>query len=103
MNTDFQPQEPRPIKTACGKEFGYSFQAIKLVRDENHNFHIVYKTFTNDYIYAFCNPFQDNPSEHAYKLISLDEAKAIFISRLSEEDARELFSTAQAPTMQILT
>ena len=103
MNTSFQPQELTTIKTECGKEYGNSFRAIKLVRDENHSFHIVYKTFTNEYIYSFCNPFQDTSSEHAYKLISEKEAKDIFLSLLSQENARELFNTAQAPTMRILS
>jgi hypothetical protein len=103
MNTGFQSEELTTIKTACGKEFGNSFRAIKLVRDEKHNFHIVYKTFSNEYIYSFCNPFQDTSSEHAYKLISEEEAKVIFLNRLSQENARELFSTAKAPVMRILS
>ena len=84
--------------------FGHSFKAIKLMRDEQHNFHVVYKTFSDEYIYSFCNPFQDTLSAHAYKLISEEEAKAIFLDRLSQENARELFNTAQASTvMQILS
>jgi hypothetical protein len=104
MNANFQPQESSALKTECGKEFGHSFQAIKLVRDEQHNFHVVYKTFSDEYIYSFCNPFQDTLSAHAYKLISEEEAKAIFLNRLSQENARELFNTAQASTtMRILS
>lgn len=103
MNINLQPQESFTIKTECGKEFGQSFKAIKLVQDEQHNFHIVYKTYSNEYIYSFCNPFQDTSSEHAYKLISEKEAKDIFLSLLSQENARELFNTAQAPTMRILS
>lgn len=103
MNPNLQPEESSNIKTECGKEFGRSFKAIKLVQDERHNFHIVYKTYSNEYIYSFCNPFQDTSSEHAYKLISEKEAKDIFLGRLSQENARELFNTAQAPTMRILS
>ncbi|WP_018479583.1 hypothetical protein [Pontibacter roseus] len=103
MNPNFQPQETTTLKTECGKEFGHSFKAIKLVRDEQHNFHIVYKTFSNEYIYSFCNPFQDTSSAHPYKLISEEQAKAIFLNRLSPANARELFSTAQAPTMRVLS
>ncbi|MBD1396578.1 hypothetical protein H9Q13_05320 [Pontibacter sp. JH31] len=103
MNTDLQPQESSAIKTECGKEFGHLFKAIKLVQDERHNFHIVYKTYSNQYIYSFCNPFQDTSSGHAYKLISEKEAKTIFLDRLSPENARELFYTAQAPIMRTLS
>lgn len=103
MNTNLQPQVSSALQTECGKEFGYCFQAIKLVRDEKYNFHIVYKTFSNEYIYSFCNPFQDTTSAHAYTLISEEEAKAIFQSRLSQENARELFHTAPASTMRILS
>ncbi len=84
------------LKTECGKEFGSIFKAIKLIRDEKHNFHVVYKTFSDEYIYSFCNPFQDTFSANTFKLISEEEAKKIFLSRLSKENARELFSTAEA-------
>jgi hypothetical protein len=103
MGKNFQPQEISTLRTACGREFGQTFKAIKLVRDEHHNFHIVYKTFSEEYIYSFCNPFQDCEAEHAYRLISEDEAIAIFKDRLSEDNARELFSTTPVPTMRLLS
>lgn len=102
MTTNFQAKETSVIRTECGREFGYNFQAVKLVRDEQHRFHIVYRTFSDEYIYSYCNPFLDTFSEHAYKLISEEEAKAIFLPLLSQDDARELFNTAQAPTLRIL-
>lgn len=101
MNTNFQPQASTSIKTVCGKELGSTFKAIKLARDGKHNFHMVYRTFSDEFIYSFCNPFLDTFSEHDYRIISEEEAKAIFIPLLSQENARELFSTAQAPIMQI--
>ncbi|MBF8963506.1 hypothetical protein I0P70_09625 [Pontibacter sp. FD36] len=101
MNTDFQPKEFTTIKTVCGKELDFTFKAIKLARDEKHNFHIVYRTFSDEFIYSFCNPFLDTSSEHVYRMISEAEAKAIFMPLLSPENARELFSTAQAPAMQV--
>jgi hypothetical protein len=101
MNTNFQPQESTSIKTVCGRELGSTFKAIKLARDERHNFHIVYRTFSDEFIYSFCNPFLDTSSEHVYRIISEEEAKAIFMPLLSQENARELFSTAQAPAMQV--
>lgn len=103
MNPNFHPQVSSALRTECGKEFGYCFQAIKLVRDEHYNYHVVYKTLSNEYIYSFCNPFQDTFSTHAYKLISEEEAKAIFLGRLSQENARELFNTVQASTVRILS
>ncbi|PKV63594.1 hypothetical protein [Pontibacter ramchanderi] len=102
MMTDFQPKEHNAIKTVCGKQLDATFKAIKLVRDERHNFHIVYRTFSDEFIYSYCNPFLDTSSEHVYRVISEQEAKAIFLPLLSLENARELFSTAQAPTMQLL-
>lgn len=99
MNLNFQPQESTPIKTVCGRALDSTFKVIKLARDEKHNFHIVYRTFSDEFIYSFCNPFLDTPSEHDYRIISEEEAKAIFLPLLSAENARELFSTAQAPTM----
>ncbi|MCC9166706.1 hypothetical protein [Pontibacter harenae] len=81
------------LRTECGKEFDYVFRAIKLVRDEKHNFHVVYKTFQNEYIYSFCNPFQDS-AVNTYNVISEEEAKRIFLARLSEDNAHELFSMA---------
>jgi hypothetical protein len=102
MENNFQPQETFTIRTTCGREFGQTFKAMKLVRDEQHNFHIVYKTFSDEFIYSFCNPFQDCVAEHAYRLISEDEALAIFKDRLSEDNARELFSTTPVPSMRLL-
>ncbi|MDX5482661.1 MAG: hypothetical protein LPK07_13355 [Hymenobacteraceae bacterium] len=89
------------LRTECGKEFGNIFEAIKLVRDEKHNFHVVYKTFSGEYIYSSCNPFLDTFSANTYKLISEAEAKQIFLSRLSKENARELFNTVKASAASI--
>ncbi|MFD2248440.1 hypothetical protein [Pontibacter ruber] len=89
------------LKTECGKEFGNTFRAMKLVRDEQHRFHVVYKTFTDEYIYSFCDPFLDTFSVNTYKLISENEAKEIFLNRLSQENARELFNTAEASVVRM--
>jgi len=83
------------LKTVCGKEFCYIFKTMKLVRDEKHNFHVVYKTFSDEYIYTFCNPFLDANTADTYMLISEREAKEIFQKRLSPDNARELFDTAE--------
>ncbi|GGG23649.1 hypothetical protein [Pontibacter amylolyticus] len=101
MNTNFQPRESTSIKTVCGRELGSTFKAIKLARDGRHNFHIVYRTLSDEFIYSFCNPFLDASSEHDYRIISEEEARAIFMPLLSPENARELFNTAQAPAMQV--
>jgi hypothetical protein len=103
MHTNCQPEETSTIKTTCGKVFGHTFSAIKFVRDEQYNFHVVYKTFSGEYIYSSCNPFQDTFPEQAYKLISEEEAKAIFLNCLSQDNARELFTTAPAPALRILS
>ncbi|MFD3003225.1 hypothetical protein ACFS7Z_22880 [Pontibacter toksunensis] len=84
------------LRTECGKTFENVFKAIKLVRDEKHNFHIVYRTFSDEYIYSFCNPFLDELATNAYKIIPESEARKIFLHRLSQENASELFSTAKA-------
>lgn len=84
------------LRTECGKEYNNVFKAIKLVRDERHNFHVVYRTYSDEYIYSFCNPFLDTYTADTYKLISESEAKQIFLHRLSQDNARELFSTAEA-------
>ena len=84
------------LQTECGKKYKNVFKAIKLIRDEQHTFHIVYRTYSDEYIYSFCNPFQDTFTVDTYKLISESEAKHIFMHRLSQANARELFSTAQA-------
>ena len=89
------------LRTECGKTFGNAFKAIKLVRDEMHNFHVVYKTFSDEYIYSFCNPFQDEAATQAYKLIPESEARKIFQHRLSQDNASELFSTAKAISAQL--
>jgi hypothetical protein len=75
---------------------------MKLVRDEKHNFHVVYKTFTDEYIYSFCNPFQDTNPEDAYMLISESEAKNIFMNRLSPDNARELFNSTEPSVVQFI-
>jgi hypothetical protein len=89
------------LRTECGKTFQNVFKAIKLVRDEQHNFHIVYRTFSDEYVYSFCNPFQDDMNTNAYRLISESEARQIFLPRLSQDNARELFSTAKAPSAHL--
>ncbi|MCJ8165594.1 hypothetical protein MKJ04_12150 [Pontibacter sp. E15-1] len=88
------------LQTECGKTFGNVFKAIKLVRDEQHNFHIVYKTFSDEYIYSFCNPFQDDLFANVYRLISEPEAKRIFQRLLSQENASELFNAPAAASSQ---
>ena len=92
MNESLQIQELPTFKTVCGREFCYTFKTMKLVRDEQHNCHVVYKTFADEYIYSFCNPFQDTFSDNTYNLISEEEAKHIFMPRLSQQNASELFS-----------
>ena len=96
MNQSLQHTEEQQLKTECGRVFDYIFKAMKLVRDEKHNFHVVYKTMSDEYIYSFCNPFLDTLAANTYKLISEDEAKKIFLPRLSSENAHELFTTAKA-------
>ncbi|WP_439880355.1 hypothetical protein ACSX1A_14465 [Pontibacter sp. MBLB2868] len=89
------------LRTECGKEYSNVFKAIKLVRDEKHNFHVVYKTFSDEFIYSFCNPFQDTHTADTYRLISEAEAKRIFLDRLSQANARELFNTTEAPQKRL--
>lgn len=89
------------LQTECGKTFENVFKAIKLMRDEQHNFHVVYKTFSDEYIYSFCNPFQDDLISNIYRIISEPEARQIFQHRLSQDNARELFNTIPAATAQL--
>jgi hypothetical protein len=96
MKQSLQHTEQQLLKTECGRVFDYIFKAMKLVRDEKHNFHVVYKTMTDEYIYSFCNPFLDTLAPNTYKLISEDEAKKIFLPRLTSVNAHELFTTAKA-------
>ncbi len=86
-------EEPLILTTECGKMFASVFKAVQLMRDERHNFHVVYKTFAGEYIYSFCNPFLDTSSGNIYRLISESEAKQIFLPHLSQDNARELFNT----------
>ncbi|GAB3198459.1 hypothetical protein ABID22_000522 [Pontibacter aydingkolensis] len=95
MKKNADIQQGLLLRTECGKEYSNVFKAIKLVRDEKHNFHIVYRTYSDEYIYSFCNPFQDTCAAETYKLISEAEAMKIFKHRLSQDNARELFSTAE--------
>ncbi len=83
------------LKTVCRKEFCPTFKTMKLVRDEKHNFHVVYKTFSDEYVYSFCNPFQDTNPADTYMLISETEARDIFLKRLSPDNASELFDSAE--------
>ncbi|MEJ8756417.1 hypothetical protein WG947_05390 [Pontibacter sp. H259] len=96
MTQNLQHTDEQLLMTECGKVFSYMFKAMKLVRDEKHNFHVVYKTMTDEYIYSFCNPFHDTLAPNTYKLISEEEAKKIFLPRLTSANAHELFTTAKA-------
>ena len=96
MKQRLEQHEQQLLKTECGKVFDYVFKAIKLVRDEKHNFHVVYRTMSDEYIYSFCNPFLDSMAANTYKLISEDEAREIFLPRLTSANARELFTSAKA-------
>ncbi|QCR23533.1 hypothetical protein [Pontibacter sp. SGAir0037] len=96
LNLQNNQYQTATLVTECGREFENTFKAIKLIRDEHHNFHIIYRTYANEYIYTFCNPLQDTyPNAHTFKLISEAEAKKIFLSRLSAENVRELFDSAE--------
>lgn len=100
MISQLQHPAEQVLRTKCGKEFCYVFKTMKLVRDEKHNFHVVYKTFADEYIYSFCNPFLDTSTEDPYMLISETEAKAIFLARLSPDNAYELFNIAEPSVVQ---
>jgi len=93
MENLYAQEEQLTLKTDCGKEFANAFKAIKLMRDERHNFHVVYRTFSDEYIYSFCNPFLDTYADNTYRLISVEEAKGIFMQHLSQDNARELFNS----------
>ncbi len=94
MDTNLPSYVDFALRTECGKTFENVFKAMKLVRDEKHNFHVVYKTFTDEYIYSFCNPFQDDLGTNLFRIISESEAKQIFQHRLSSENAFELFTAS---------
>ncbi|MBB6612751.1 hypothetical protein H7F15_17045 [Pontibacter sp. Tf4] len=96
MKQRLEHTDEQLLQTECGRVFGYIFKAMKLVRDEKHNFHVVYKTMTDEYIYSFCNPFLDTLAPNTYKLISEEEARKIFLPQLTSENAHELFTTAKA-------
>ena len=93
MKQNLEHYENQVLKTECGREFDYIFKAIKLVRDEHHNFHVVYKTMADEYIYSFCNPFLDTLASNTYTVISEAEARRIFLPRLSGPNASELFTS----------
>ncbi|GAA4432103.1 hypothetical protein GCM10023188_20290 [Pontibacter saemangeumensis] len=101
MDTTLHSYVDFTLQTECGKTFENVFKVIKLVRDEKHNFHVVYKTFSDEYIYSFCNPFQDELISNVYRIISEPEAKQIFLHHLSQDNARELFTTAKAIPAQL--
>lgn len=103
MPANFTTSPTVTLKTTCGKSFGSLFKAIKMMRDEQHNFHVVYKTFTDEFIYSFCNPFLDADAENTYQLISEDMARHIFLHRLSQENASELFSTAEVSRLSVVS
>jgi len=86
------------LRTECGREYANMFKATQLMRDKQHVFHVVYRTYTDEYIYSFCNPFQDTGSDNTYRLISEAEAKRIFMQHLSQQNARELFNSYQTGT-----
>ena len=100
MKLQLEHPAEQTLKTVCGKEFCYVFKTMKLIRDEKHNFHVVYKTYSDEYIYSFCNPFQDTNTVDAYMLISESEAKAIFLDHLSPDNAHELFNTIEPSVVQ---
>ncbi|ARS36515.1 hypothetical protein [Pontibacter actiniarum] len=95
MKESVSAPQAASLRTECGREFSNVFKAVKLVRDERHNFHVVYRTYQDEYIYSFCNPFLDTDA-HSYQLISEARAKSIFLHRLSQENAHELFSSPMA-------
>ncbi|GHA74179.1 hypothetical protein [Pontibacter akesuensis] len=97
MANNLRTSHEQTIRTECGRTFGCMFRAIKLMRDEKHWFHMIYRTFENEYIYAVCNPFLDSDAI-TYHLISEAEAKRIFLPKLSADNARELFP---APTATV--
>ena len=101
MDTTLQSYVDFTLRTECGKTFENVFKVIKLMRDEKHNFHVVYRTFSDEYIYSFCNPFQDESISNVYRIISKPEAKRIFQHRLSQDNARELFTTAKSSLPQL--
>lgn len=100
MELQLPQSDVQMLRTVCRKEFCNVFKTMKLVRDEKHNFHVVYKTFSDEYIYSFCNPFLDTNIEVTYMLISETEAKAIFMDRLSPENACELFNINEPSVVQ---
>jgi len=101
MDTTLHSYVDFTLQTECGKTFENVFKSIKLVRDEKHNFHVVYKTFSDEYIYSFCNPFQEDIVTNVYRIISEPEAKQIFLPRLSQENASELFNIGKAAASQL--
>ncbi|RIJ43108.1 hypothetical protein D1627_04580 [Pontibacter oryzae] len=99
-NLHRQQEQAARLQTECGRTFSNVFRAIKLVRDEKHNFHIIYKTYQNEFIYTFCDPFQES-DVNLYQVISEQEARNIFLPRLSTENALELFSGSAQPISRI--
>lgn len=99
-NLHRQQEQAMRLQTECGRSFSNVFKAIKLVRDEKHNFHIIYKTFQNEFIYTFCDPFQES-DVNLYQVISEQEAKNIFLPKLSPENALELFSSSAQTLMRL--
>jgi hypothetical protein len=97
MKVNLNTPEGQVLRTTCGKEYNSVFKAIKLMRDEKQNFHVVYKTFTDEFIYSSCNPFVETYVADTYKLISEAEAKVIFLQRLSQDNALELFDSIKFP------
>lgn len=101
MEHNAQIHEEMLLRTDCGKAYSNVFKAIKLVRDEKHNFHVVYRTYSDEYIYSFCNPFQDTSAAETYTLISEAQAKEIFLHRLSPDNARELFNSTEVSVKRL--
>ena len=101
MKTNASLHEATWLRTECGKVYSNVFKAVKLVRDEKYHFHVIYRTFSDEYIYSFCNPFQDADTGHVYKLISEQDARTIFLTRLSKDNARELFNLPEEAHRQI--
>ncbi|GAB3822560.1 hypothetical protein [Pontibacter rugosus] len=100
MKKSLNIQPEQTLRTECGRSIDHVFRAIKLMRDEKHNFHIIYRTFDDEYIYSFCNPFLETDTI-TYNIISEAEAKSIFLAKLSEDNARELFEVPSAAATQL--
>lgn len=80
----------KALKTECGRTFGNLFKSMQLMRDEQHRFHMLYRTYQNEYIHSCCDPFAEDDTIR-YTLISEEEARHIFLSRIAPAHAKDLF------------